>query len=278
MMKFVSTTAIACTALGATLLVTAPAQSVTLTESFDGGVFNTQPPTTNTDDDGAPTLVLENDALTASIPSGGRAAILFDAPTDPAGPGDVVTQSVDFTVPGTNAGGDPFLFNVSRLGFIFGVTDPATSTLGPSDAIYSYMDEPSANAFGPPAFNISAFDSVDGFLAGNDLGTAGFDPLAGDTLYTMTSTATYLANGDIDVDFTVTGGGVNIAYSTSLDVPDGGGTVEGGTYNGIYFRNFNADAEIIFDNYSLSIVPEPTSLALIGTGVLFLAARRRRVA
>ncbi|MEM6855307.1 MAG: PEP-CTERM sorting domain-containing protein [Planctomycetota bacterium] len=276
-MKFVSTTAIGCTALGATLLVTAPAQGVTLTESFDGGVFNTQTPTTNTDDDGAPTLVLENDALTASIVSSGRGTILFDTPSDPAGPGDVVTQSVDFTVPGTNAGGDPFLFNVSRLGFIFGVTDPATSTLGPSDAVYAYMSEPSGD-FAAPEFDVTAFDSVDGFLAGNDPATAGFSPLSGDTLYTMTSTATYLANGDIDVDFTVTGGGVNIAYSTSLDVPDGGGTVEGGTYNGIYFRNFNDDAEIIFDNYSLSIVPEPTSLALIGTGALILAARRRRVA
>ncbi len=263
-----------CLAL-AGVVVSSPSHAVLadFVETYDGGAHNVATPVTNTDDDGPPTLVLENDALTASIISSGRASVLVDVTNAAPTVGLTVTQSVDFTVPSTAA--DTFINNVSRLGFLFGVTAPANSTLGPSDGLYVYLSEP-AGDFAPPDVVVDWFDADTGFV--NDNGgdpAAGFNPLSGDTTYTMTASATYNGDGSIDVTMDVVGGGgQQVDYSVNIPAVVGEGTLEG-SYHGLYFRNFNTDAEIIFDNYAVTVVPEPAAAGLVALAGLVMVRRRR---
>ncbi|MEM8783547.1 MAG: PEP-CTERM sorting domain-containing protein [Planctomycetota bacterium] len=242
--------------------LTTPALGATapFTETFDGGVYTVETPTFEGGASTTVSAILENDALTvASVGDFNtiRQSLSLEVPAAAATPGRSVTQSVDFTIIGGFTG-------VSRLGFVFGVTDPETAGQGPSDAVYAYISEPSGD-FADTSFRTLAFDESGAQIDISNLDDPErFVPfLAENTAYTLTSTVDFQLNGDITVSMNLvdvaTGGTAYDSGDYSFDIlaelpPEGEDplTVDGAWY-GLYFRNFESPtSEIVFDNWTLT--------------------------
>jgi MYXO-CTERM domain-containing protein len=271
-LKTLTTTA----ALAALLPASGHAVLADFTETYDGGTYDIATPILNTDDLGPPTLTLENDALTvvsAAEAGGGsgRAAALLDVTNSQMGPGISVTQSVDVLFPELGFG------DVVRAGFVFGVTDAANSTQGPSDAVYVFLSEPSGQ-FGTAQVGANWFDADEGeiFINSDDTEDDTFTPLASDTLYTLTATLSYVSPTEFDVAVTVDdANGQVFDYGVVLTDAGATGASLDGTLQGLYFSNFSTDSSIVFDNYRVSVVPEPAAAMMLG-GLGLAALRRRR--
>ncbi|MEM1445528.1 MAG: hypothetical protein AAGF84_05685 [Planctomycetota bacterium] len=245
--------------------LTTPAWAVTapFTETYDGGVYTVGTPSFEGGGSTTITATLENDALTTSASSTARNSLVLEVPDAAPTPGLSVTQSVDFTIT------DGF-FGSSRLGFVFAANQPEAAGEGPSDAIYTYIKEPSGD-FEPTFLFVNALTEADGQVSisnNSDAENRGIPSIAEDITYTYTSTVSFLENGDELIDMTLIDtatGGTNYSQTYSFTMPDDlPDTPEiedepevAGTYYGLYFRNFNpeeADTTVVFDNWSLSTV------------------------
>jgi hypothetical protein len=94
-------------------------------------------------------------------------------------------------------------------------------------------------------------------------------------VYTMTLTGTYADTNadtikDLILSLTVTGTGMSGTPVTWTDTAG----VKTGTYFGFRNRTASTDINVDFDN--LSVVPEPSTYALVAGGIAFLAFLRRR--
>lgn len=92
------------------------------------------------------------------------------------------------------------------------------------------------------------------------------------TWYTMTLTGTYGEGGELTLTFDLTGGG------KSLQLSGADATPLTGSHFGIRNRGSGSNAvmSVVYDELSLTAVPEPAGLAVLGGLMLF--ARHRRAA
>ena len=123
------------------------------------------------------------------------------------------------------------------------------------------------------------FDQIGGHLAspwGIALAPAGFGPFGGDLLVGNFS----YSLGEIDAYNPVTGAFLgtldsNAAWQGLWALTFGSGSASGGSSDILYFTTgLNAETNGLFA--ALSVAPEPSTLALLGAGLLSLYAWRRR--
>ncbi|MEM7625466.1 MAG: PEP-CTERM sorting domain-containing protein [Planctomycetota bacterium] len=232
---------------------TAAAVDVPFIETYSGGTFDVTTPVIN----GGATWSIVGDAYEVDLNSGGNAVTdsVFAIDNLPTGPGAVVTTSVDFTITGDS--GDTTL-----VGFVlFGSeTDTAVGTFYEVGIL-----EP--GGFDPPALSVNEVGGDDPAV----IDTINFDAFEVDT-FSLTVVSTVLAADQIEFEVTVAGNGLN-ETQTFIDTVDSTlGNVfglTGDTFSG------SSNAQITFDNFSVTAVPEPTTAALIGVGALVLIRHRR---
>ncbi len=231
------------------------------TETYSGGTFDVATPVVS----GGATWTLTGDAYQVDLNSNGNAITYatFDVPNVPTAPGTVVTVSTDFTITGDST-------DTTSVGLILFASDTDTDNTSFYEVIIS---EP--GGFVTPEFVV------------NEVGAPGTDPDPTDPdavastvfseyeveTFNLAVVTTFISATEASFDITVTGaGGTDGAViSDTVEIPLG--TVfglTGDTFSG------SSNAQITFDNFSVSFIPEPTSLALLGLGGLGLLARRRR--
>ncbi|HTS19551.1 MAG TPA: PEP-CTERM sorting domain-containing protein [Verrucomicrobiae bacterium] len=105
-------------------------------------------------------------------------------------------------------------------------------------------------------------------------------PFAGtftpNTSYHLTLAGNYDASGDLTLAFTVSDG-VPADTTTVSDSIAAASVLQGSNFGYLDQAWVQASGSVQYNNYDLEVVPEPTTLALVGIGlVLGLVARRRR--
>ncbi|MEM1186816.1 MAG: PEP-CTERM sorting domain-containing protein [Planctomycetota bacterium] len=239
------------------------------TETYDGGVFTVETPTT--EDDGTPVLTLENDALTVSVPDDTRTTLTVDVSNAVPATNLKVTQSVEFNIAAVAD-------SVSRLGFVFAANPAPDAGEGPADAIYAYLREPANTRV--PNFEIAGFDLDTGFIDDDPDVDDEFDVLSASTTYKLIAAVTFLSEDAILVEMELLDASDvqldSYAY-TIVDADLDEGAITGTSY-GLYIRNFDAGSEIVFDNWTVTteIVPEPATIALLVAAGGVATFRRRR--
>jgi hypothetical protein len=227
-------------------------------ETFDGGAFSAIGGFTQ---DGTATTSLTGDAFVIDLDTDTSDQFFFvDVPNVPTTPGTQVTTSVDFTITGDST-------DVTT----FGVTMFGTGTDAGTDTYYEFaIVEP--GGFVTPEFSLNEVGAdPDTDLDPDNILSTLFDDFE-DATFTLTVTATLLPTGAL-FDFSITDG-VTLEMS---QVTDTATTTSLGTVFGIVADTFSGstNSAVTVDNFSVVVVPEPASLALIAVGGL-AAMRRRR--
>lgn len=94
------------------------------------------------------------------------------------------------------------------------------------------------------------------------------------TTYYMTLAGTYDASGDLTLNFSVSDGTTTTTMSDQIAAA----SVLTGNYFGYRDSAANGGGTLDFDNYSVAIVPEPSTLALVGLagGLMAFVSRKRK--
>jgi hypothetical protein len=237
--------------------VHASAISTPFLETYAGGMFDGPAPVT--DGNVSWTLTPAGYVFSSSSQTG---VSMYQIPGLDFSPGTFVTMSADFTV---ETMGD--LEDVIRVGFVAAATGPAFVTDSSVDGYVIYAIEPSG-VFGDAElvvteFNAAAaveFDADSPLTALTAIGT-----------YTFTTVITYNADDSVDFDISIVGPG-GYSFATSFTDPD---SPMQGEWFGLYARNFGG-AQTRFNDFSIGVIPEPASLALLAAGGALLIGRRRR--
>ena len=195
-----------------------------------------------------------------------------------AGPATFLYEDVNFFVPPNNAtGGDT---NRTYIGFR-GIAGANDAQLAPGEGFYvQFGDQELAGQTNAGSTGVSSFVYIDAAGVSQELGAFTFDNLA--------FAADSITNAELDVQFTLDGAdyGLAITGDTAGNAPINfsGTLATAPTITSGYAFAFNQSEQPSVDlqigrvliTETAAVVPEPTSLALIGLGSIGMLVRRRR--
>ena len=169
-----------------------------------------------------------------------------------------------------------FGLDVNSNGYFFGIVSGTNATGTAGNSLYN--NDPLAFGYVPRSANFGDNVVIEGIDFTDFTATAGPAPAATDASFADGFTLTFTLNDDNTWTATSTGLSNDLNASGTLGTEfDYATFVSGGVglYASLQTSNGRLNESMVVDRVSLTTIPEPGSLALLGLGGLLLARRRR---